>query len=152
MVRHRSPAIVLTLAAVLSRPAPAVAQDGYPPPPRYPDYSGVESLVWIGIGVGTVAAVGGTAAFSALDAYYVSERRPLPLGVACGQGIFGAVLMGMSGLLIAHDVEGVLPFAVAGGALILALPAISIAEAAGPRRQQASLRLSPTGVAVSGRF
>jgi len=150
MGRCRSSLALLTLVACLLAPGLAVADEGYTPPVGVPDLS---ALLWMGIGVGSVGAVGGTAAFTALDAYYVSQKRPLPLGVACAQSIFGAVLVGVGGLLVAREEEAVgAPFVATGGALILAVPASAIAYGARQRPQQASLRLSPTGVVVAGRF
>lgn len=136
---------MLAVLVAASVPRPAQAQDLGTPPNYGP-------LPWL-IGAGLVLyVVGGGATIVAADASYATKRRPLPLGWAVAQGVYGASYMATG--LIALQEEEKTPAIVllAIGTTVAAYPVLDWRIHAGRRTVQASLRLTPGGVVANGNF
>jgi hypothetical protein len=136
--------VAFLVAWIVPRPVQAQGSPG-----GYLDLGPAPYLAAAGV---ALYVVGGGVTFLAVDVHHAAKRRALPPAWAVAQGIYGASFMATG--LVALQEEDKIPAItlLAIGATVAAYPLVDWRLHAGHRAIQTSLRLTPTGVLVSGTF
>jgi len=152
-LRHLLLALVL-LATVLVAPSAQAshgASDSNWDLPDY-DYSSLGALeTTLEVGAG-LYVIGGAATFLILDTVYAARKRPLPLGLAVTQVIYGGSLIAVGAALASNPdpAAGIGLLAIGGTVATIPLAAFTVRVFRHPVKT--AFHLQATGVRVAGTF
>jgi len=151
-LRHLLVALVL-LATVLVAPVAKASHDSSDSwnLPSY-DYGGLAVLGTTIVVGGGLYVFGGTATFLILDTVYAGKKRPLPLGLAVTQTIYGGTLIAVGAAFAANPNPGLGIGLVAIGGTVATIPLAAFTVRVFRHPVKTAFHLQATGARLTGTF
>jgi len=152
-LRHLLLALVL-LATVLVAPSAQAshgASDSNWDFPDY-DYGGLAVLGTTIVVGGGLYVFGGTATFLILDTVYAGKKRPLPLGLAVTQTIYGGTLIAVGAALAGNPDPALGIGLVAMGGTVASIPLAAFTVRVFRHPVKTAFHLQATGARLTGTF